>query len=323
MNPYKHQKQASLFKRYEGNPIITPESWPYEANATFNPGVVRHNGETMLLVRVEDMRGFSHLTFARSKDGKTGWQIDNVPTLKPDPSFHEEQWGIEDPRIVWLEDRQEYAVTYTSFSKDGPVVSLALSKDLHTFDRRGPMLPPEDKDASLFPRLINNRHVLIHRPIIRGEAHIWIAFSPDLKYWGDHRILIPVRPGWWDSTRVGLGPPPIETDEGWLIIYHGVRITASGSLYRVGLALLDLDEPWKIIRRCDKWIFGPQEAYERVGDVPGVTFPTGTVVDREEGKLHLYYGAADTSVCMATAKLQDLVQFLLSCPNPQDECVLW
>ncbi|HOJ84812.1 MAG TPA: glycosidase, partial [Bacillota bacterium] len=216
MIKFEHRRQ--LFHRYGGNPILSPERWPYPANSTFNPGAVRHNGETWLLVRVEDMRGFSHLTFARSKDGITSWQIDNQPTLMPDPVFNEEQWGIEDPRIVWLPEREEFAVTYVSFSKDGPMVSLALSRDLHNFVRKGAMLPPEDKDASLFPRLIKDRYVLIHRPIIRGEAHIWIAFSPDLRYWGDHKILIPVRPGRWDCTRVGLGPPPIETPEGWLII---------------------------------------------------------------------------------------------------------
>lgn len=314
-----HRRPTMLFKRYKGNPILIPDRWPYPSNATFNPGAVRHNGDTFLLVRVEDMRGFSHLTFARSKDGKTNWQIDEKPTMLPDPNFQEERWGIEDPRIVWLSEKEEYAVTYVSFSKDGPVVSLALSRDLHTFERKGAMLPPEDKDASLFPRLIKGNYVLIHRPIIRGEAHIWIAFSPDLVHWGEHRILLPARQGWWDSTRVGLGPPPIETDEGWLIIYHGVRMTASGSLYRVGLALLDLEEPWKIRKRCDQWVFGPHEPYERVGDVPGVTFPTGTVYDRDTDELLMYYGAADTSVCLATASLRDLVAHLLSCPDSKEE----
>ncbi len=308
------KQQGKLFIRYGGNPVLSPVRWPYPANSTFNPGAVTHNGETCLLVRVEDMRGFSHLTFARSRDGMTNWQVDSRPTLMPDPSLNEEQWGIEDPRIVWLTERKEFAITYVSFSKDGPMVSLALSKDLHTFTRKGAMLPPEDKDASLFPRLIKDRYVLIHRPIIRGEAHIWIAFSPDLKYWGDHKILVPVRPGWWDCTRVGLGPPPIETKEGWLIIYHGVRMTVSGSLYRVGLALLDLDQPWKIIRRSEEWVFGPREPYERVGDVPGVTFPTGTVLNPVTGELFIYYGAADSTVCLATARLEELVSYLLESP---------
>ena len=174
----------NLFTRYEGNPIITPNHWPYMVNSTFNPGAIRYNNKILLLIRVEDMRGFSHLTLARSKDGKTGWDIDKTPTIKPNILRNEERWGVEDPRIVWLEERQQYAISYVSFSKDGPVVSLALTKDFKTFDHLGAMLPPEDKDASLFPRLINGKYVMIHRPIIRGEAHIWIAFSPDLTHWG-------------------------------------------------------------------------------------------------------------------------------------------
>ncbi len=312
MNPYIHQKPENFFVRSDKNPILTPEKWPYCANATFNPGAIEYNGETLLLVRVEDMRGFSHLTIARSKDGLTNWVIDDVPALTPEPHYNEEQWGIEDPRIVWIEERQEFAITYVSFSPDGPVVSLAMTKDFKEFRRMGTMLPPEDKDASLFPRLINGHYVLIHRPIIRGEAHAWIAFSPDLKNWGNHKILLDARPGWWDCSKVGLGPPPIETPEGWLIIYHGVRTTASGNLYRVGLALLDLDEPWKIIRRLDEWVFGPREPYERVGDVPGVTFPTGIVVDKSTGELKMYYGAADTTICVATANVDDLVKLVLS-----------
>lgn len=315
--------QRRLFTRFGGNPILSPERWPYQVNSTFNPGAVRHNDETLLLVRVEDMRGYSHLTFARSRDGVTNWQIDEQPTLMPDKVFNEEQWGIEDPRIVWLQEQEQYAVTYVSFSKDGPMVSLALTKDLHNFVRKGAMLPPEDKDASLFPRLINDRYVLIHRPVIRGEAHIWISFSPDLKYWGDHRILIPVRPGCWDSIRVGLGPPPIETPEGWLIIYHGVRMTTSGALYRIGMALLDLEKPWEIIRRSEEWVFGPQEPYERVGDVPGVTFPTGTVLNEATGELFMYYGAADTCVCLATAYLNNLLDYLLhDCPAEGGSCLM-
>ncbi len=316
---YNHQRPNITFERYKGNPILVPDRWPYPANATFNPGAVRHNGETLLLVRVEDMRGFSHLTFARSNDGRTNWMIDEKPTLLPDPAFNEERWGIEDPRIVWLEDLKQYAVTYVSFSKDGPVVSLATSDDLHHFERRGAMLPPEDKDASLFPRKIDGNYMMIHRPIIRGEAHIWVASSPDLVHWGHHQILLPVRPGWWDSTRVGLGPPPIETPEGWLIIYHGVRMTVSGSLYRVGLALLDLEDPRRIIKRCDQWVFGPHEDYERVGDVPGVTFPTGTVYDRNTGELVMYYGAADSCVCLASARMKDLLDKLKNCDKSEEE----
>ncbi len=303
-----------LFRRYEGNPILTPADWPYPVNAVFNPGAIEHEGETLLLVRVEDLRGFSHLTLARSRDGRTNWRIEPQPTLEPDPRYKEECWGIEDPRIVWLADHKQYAITYVSFSRGGPLISLALTRDFRHFERIGPLLPPEDKDASLFPRRIRDRYVLLHRPIIRGEAHIWISTSPDLRYWGEHQVLIPARPGWWDSHRVGLGPPPIETPEGWLIIYHGVRVTASGSLYRVGLALLDLDYPWRVIRRTENWVFAPQEDYERRGDVPGVVFPTGAIVEREMRQLRLYYGAADTTICLALAALDEVLEYLKRCP---------
>ncbi len=308
-------RHQPLFHRYSGNPILSPEAWPYPANAVFNPGAAKLNGETILLVRVEDMRGFSHLTVARSKDGKTNWRVETQPALKPEADVREEKWGVEDPRIVQLEERGDYAITYVSFSSSGPLVSLALTKDFVNFTRIGPLVPPEDKDASLFPRRFSGRYALIHRPIIRGEADIWISFSPDLEHWGDHRVLIPTRPGWWDSRRVGLGAQPIETEEGWLIIYHGVRETASGSIYRVGLALLDLEEPWKVRRRSDEWVLGPRQPYEQLGDVPRVTFPSGAIFAQEEGTLYLYYGIADTTVGLATAKMADVLDYLLARPS--------
>jgi predicted GH43/DUF377 family glycosyl hydrolase len=307
---------STLFHRYEGNPILRREDWPYPANAVFNPGATEIDGETLLLVRVEDLRGFSHLTAARSKDGKTEWRIADKPTLQPNSNSQEEQWGLEDPRIVFLEERGEYAVTYVSFSRGGPLVSLATTKDFLTFTRHGALLPPEDKDASLFPRRFGGRFALIHRPIIRGEAHVWISFSPDLKHWGDHQILLPSRPGWWDCHRVGLACQPVETPEGWLILYHGVRITTAGQIYRVGLALLDLEEPWKVIRRSDEWVSGPRARYERSGEVPDVVFPTGAILDRKTDEFRVYYGAADTTVGLSIAKPQELMQYIRSCPVP-------
>jgi len=300
----------SVFERYAGNPVIKPDDLPYPANAVFNPGAVKFNGQTLLLMRIEDLRGFSHLTKATSADGYTRWVIENKPTMLPDPDYQEEQYGLEDPRIVYLEDFDKYAIIYVSFSRGGPVVSIALTQNFQHFERIGCVMPPEDKDAALFPRRIKGKFVLIHRPIIRGEAHIWISFSPDLKYWGEHRILIPTRPGWWDHHRVGLGPPPIETPEGWLILYHGVRITASGSLYRVGIALLDLEDPTKIIYRSNRWIFGPEEQNDFFGDVPGVTFPTGLIYDKESDQLRMYYGTADKFISVATADYSRILELI-------------
>jgi predicted GH43/DUF377 family glycosyl hydrolase len=311
----QQEKAHNLFKRYHDNPILTQEAWPYPINAVFNPAAVKLNTETLLLVRVEDMRGFSHLTVARSPDGFTSWEIDSAPTLEADQNSREEKFGLEDPRIIWLEEQKQFAITYVSFSEGGPVVSLAITKNFSTFARLGSLLPPEDKDACLFPRRFRGRFALIHRPIVRGEAHMWISFSPDLKHWGDHRLLIRSRHAYWDGHRVGLACQPIETPEGWLLFYHGVRMTASGAIYRVGLALLDLDEPWIVLRRGKEWVLGPQAPYERVGDADDVVFPTGAVVHKETDQLNLYYGAADCVVAVATAKLSDILDYIMSSPE--------
>lgn len=314
-NLTRQEKAHNLFKRYEGNPILTPDEWPYPTNAVFNPAAAKLNSETLLLIRVEDKRGFSHLTVARSADGFTNWEIDPEPTLEADQSSREERWGLEDPRVVWLEEQKQFAVTYTSFSEGGPVVSLAITKNFRNFARLGALLPPEDKDASLFPRRFRGRFALIHRPIVRGEAHMWISFSPDLKHWGDHRPFIMTRTAYWDCHRVGLACQPLETKEGWLIFYHGVRNTTAGAIYRVGMALLDLEEPWKVLRRSDEWVLGPHEVYERIGDVGDVVFPSGLTVQKETDEIHLYYGAADSTVAVATAKLSDCIDYIQSCPE--------
>jgi len=314
----RQEKAYELFKRYEANPILTPENWPYATNAVFNPAAVKLNTETLLLVRVEDMRGFSHLTVARSADGFTNWQIDPEPTLEADQSSREERWGLEDPRIIWLEEQKQFAITYISFSEGGPVVSLAITKNFKTFARLGALLPPEDKDACLFPCRFRGRFALIHRPIVRGEAHIWISFSPDLKHWGDHRPLIRTRSAYWDCHRVGLGCQPVETPHGWMIFYHGVRVTSAGGIYRVGLALLDLEEPWRVLRRSDEWVFGPRAPYERVGDVDDVVFPSGVIVQKETDQVNLYYGAADCVVAVATASLSKLLDYIMTCPEVEE-----
>jgi beta-1,4-mannooligosaccharide/beta-1,4-mannosyl-N-acetylglucosamine phosphorylase len=310
----RERKAHSLFKRFEGNPVLTAADWPYPANAVFNPAAAQLGDETLLLARVEDMRGSSHLTVARSPNGYTDWQIDPEPALTADPQSHEERWGVEDARIVWLEEHKEFAVTYVSFSEGGPLVSLAITKNFKTFARLGAMLPPEDKDACLFPRRFEGRFALLHRPIVRGEAHIWLSLSPDLKHWGDHQLLIHTRPAYWDTHRVGLACQPIETPEGWLIFYHGVRATTAGQIYRLGLALADLNQPWKLLHRSAEWVLGPQAYYERVGDVGDVVFPTGATVYRKQDELRLYYGAADSTIAVATAKLSEILDFILASP---------
>ncbi len=307
-----------LFRRYQGNPILTPAHWPYQVNAVFNPGAVKFGDETLLLVRVEDRQGYSHLTLARSKDGRTNWQISSEPTLKPSRGVGEEVFGLEDARITWVKEREEYIITYVSFfvnvAGEPPGISLIATKDFSKFQRLGQQLMPPNKDASLFPKTIKGYYALIHRPIVEGRADIWVSFSPDLRHWGEHRVLIPARHRSWDMDRVGLGPPPIETPEGWLVIYHGVRVTASGRLYRVGLALLDLDT-LEVIYRSKEWVFGPKEIYERIGDADDVVFPCGAVVDEKTSEVLVYYGACDSVVGLAIANLEDILTYLKACPE--------
>jgi predicted GH43/DUF377 family glycosyl hydrolase len=182
----------------------------------------------------------------------------------------------------------------------------------------GMVLSPDDKDAALFPWRFDGRWALVHRPISADRpAHIWLSFSPDLKHWGDACILIEARKGpWWDARKIGLSTPPFETERGWLIFYHGVRETAHGSLYRLGAALLELDNPKNVLLRSDEWIFGPETDYERVGDVADVVFPCGLTLAEDGDTLNLYYGAADTTICLAQASLTETLDWLERCGRP-------
>ncbi len=302
-----------LFTRYNGNPLLTREHWPYPINSVMNAGaVLLADGDTLLLCRVEDRSGLSHLCAARSANGIDHWRIDPQPTLPAKPQeFPEEVWGIEDPRITYIPELEQYAVAYTSFARGGPGVSLALTKDFKSFERFGVIMSPEDKDAALLPRRIGGRWALIHRPMTALGAHMWISYSPDLHHWGSHKIILEARRGgWWDANKIGLCSPPIETPKGWLVIYHGVRQTASGSIYRLGLALFDLEKPEVCLQRGNSWIFGPEAPYERCGDVNDVVFPCGQTIAADGDTINLYYGAADSSIALATGSIRSMLSWL-------------
>ena len=313
--------EAPLLTRYGQNPILSREHWPYAINSVFNAGAVRlADGETLLLCRVEDRRGISHLCAARSANGIDGWHIDPEPTLVANPrEYPEEIWGIEDPRITYVPELERYAVAYTSFARGGPGVSLALTKDFRTFDRYGVIMPPEDKDAALLPRRINGYWAMIHRPVTTLGAHMWISYSPDLRHWGSHKVILEARRGgWWDANKIGLCSPPIETSKGWLMIYHGVRQTASGSIYRLGLALFDPERPDVCLQRGESWMFGPEAPYERSGDVNDVVFPCGQTIGADGDTLNLYYGAADSCIALATGSIRALLAWLEANPSSGD-----
>lgn len=305
-----------LFQRHPANPILVAEDWPHPVNAVFNPGAVAVAGETVVVARVEDLRGISHLYVARSANGVDEWKIRAEPLLTPAPGVQSEQWGFEDPRVVWVPDLERYVIACTAYGPAGPAVYLATTTDFESVERIGIVQPPDDKNAALLPMQIDGEWILVHRAktaFAGSRGDVQISRSPDLVTWSAPEVVLQPRAGaWWDSLRIGLGPPPLLTSAGWLIIYHGVKETVAGTIYRVGLALVDVEDPTQVIARLPQWAMSPLAPYERSGDVPNVVFPCGAVLDEETSAVRLYYGAADTSICLATARLDDLLEAVLS-----------
>ncbi|MBI2844653.1 MAG: glycosidase [Armatimonadetes bacterium] len=299
-----------LFQRSEHNPIITFRDIPYACNTVFNPGATLVDGETLLLLRIEDLQGRSHLTVARSKDGITGWRIKDRPLISPDEADNPyEQFGCEDPRLTYLEDIGKWIIAYTAYSRFGAGVALATTEDFESAERLGLALAPNNKDGAMFPQKIDGRYWMLHRPVVGDVGHIWLTASFDLKHWGCVCCVIEERGGpWWDGYKVGAATIPIQTEDGWLILYHGVKQFPAGPMYRMGVALLDLEDPQRLVARLPYWVLGPHESYEMMGEVPNVVFPCGHV--RKDDDLYVYYGAADTTICVAKASVSELLQSL-------------
>lgn len=299
---------TELFVREKRNPLITARDLPYQANAVFNAAAVDLGDEVLLLLRVESCSGRSHLIVARSKDGVTDWRVNDRALLHPAEGQPYEENGVEDCRITWMEDLDAWGVAYTAYTGRGPGVALAITRDFCTVERMGLIFPPDDKNAALFPRKFDGRYAILHRPSVGGGS-VWISYSPDLIYWGQSELVLPTRSGpWWDGRRVGAGLPPIETEDGWLLIYHGVKELANAPIYRLGAALVDRGEPHRLIARARRWVLSPQEVYERFGDAGNVVFASGGFVRGDE--LWVYYGAADSAICLARAKVSDVLDLV-------------
>jgi predicted GH43/DUF377 family glycosyl hydrolase len=283
---------------------------PFPAAAVLNPGAAEHNGEVVLLLRVEDHAGYSSIYVARSKDGITGWQIEPDPMLRyGQDRWRYEMWGCEDARVTFLPEEKRWYITYTAYSPRGAAVAIAHSEDLCKAQRIGLIFSPNNKDAALFPQRFEDRWAVLHRPDAGGMEHIWSAYSHDLVHWGEPHCVLPEGEGAaWDAVKVGAGPPPILTEYGWLLIYHGVKGYGGHLIYRVGVALLDEHKPYRLTARSANWVFQAEAPYELSGLVPNVVFPTGLLVRGDE--LWLYYGAADTHVCLAIAKTADVLATL-------------
>jgi len=299
-----------VFTRILDHPILTPDDLPCPASALLNPGVALLDGDTVLLLRIEDRQGISQIRVARSRNGVDGWRIADRPLLEPDlPDYPFEEWGCEDARVTQVGDR-EFIIAYAAYSRYGPAVALARTTDFESAERLGIVLPPTNKDATLFPRRFDGQWIMLHRPVTGGQEHIWYACADEsITHWSNPGVLLAERGGpWWDGLRIGCGAPPIETKQGWLLIYHGAKDMAGRPVYRLGLALLDADQPRRVLARASDWVFAPETHYELHGLVPDVVYTCGAVCRGDE--VWMYYGAADTVIGLARARVADLLDFV-------------
>lgn len=295
-----------IFK-YKENPILTREQVPFPVNSIFNAGAVKFAGEYLLLCRTEMQTGRSSFVVARSSDG-IHFEIDSKPCLIPDD--HEEffkyvEWGIEDPRITQIEDK--FFIAYTGYSRYEPLVLLAQTSDFQDFKILGPISEPSNKDAVLFPEKISGFFWKLDRPSGEKRRDIWISRSPDLIHWGGYQIVMAPEKGTWEHNKIGASTPPVKSEQGWLLLYHGVRRFSGSVLYRQGVVLLDREKPWRVLGRSESPVLSPELSYERVGDVGNVVFSTGWIVE-DNGNVKIYYSGADTNICLATTTVEELLK---------------
>jgi predicted GH43/DUF377 family glycosyl hydrolase len=302
----------TLITRYKHNPILTKNDVPYEVATVHNAGVTKFGNEYIMLFRSHKLNGRSILGLARSRDGYH-FKVEEKPFMEPATSgiFAEyEAFGVEDPRITCIDG--EYWITYSAYSRHGVRIGLAKTTDWKTVERFSLITEADYRNVVIFPEKINGLYARLDRPHSEiSPWSIWISYSPDLRYWGDSQLIMKPEPYHWDEMKIGPGAPPIKTDKGWLSIYHGVFPTMDGNVYRLGVALHDLDDPAKIIGVGDNWILQPEEPYEITGYVHNVVFTCGAVPE-DDGTVKIYWGGADTVMCVGTARIDDLVDLCLT-----------
>ncbi len=294
--------------RFDGNPLTGYRPAP-GVTAIYNSAVVPFGDAFVGVFRGDRSTGMPTLYLGRSVDG-LAWTFDPtpIPLRGNDPHVGIHEYAY-DPRIAPLEDR--YIVMWCN-GYHGPTIGMAETCDFQSFRPMENAFLPYNRNGVLFPRKIRGRYAMLSRPSDTGHTpfgDIFYSESPDLAYWGHHRHVMSKGLNWWQGVKIGPGPIPIETPEGWLILYHGVCGTCNGFVYRMGVALLDLDEPWKVLHRADSHIFGPEKPYETTGQVPNVTFPCAVLQDPASDRIAVYYGAADTHIALAFGHLNELIDF--------------
>ena len=280
------------------------------SNSIFNSAAVPFEGQFAGVFRCDNKRRQMVLHVGRSEDGFR-WKIDLEPLrfTGADADIAGFEYGY-DPRVCWIDDR--YYVTWCN-GYHGPTIGIAWTRDFKQFHQMENAFLPYNRNGVLFPRKINGRFAMLSRPSDRGHTpfgDMYYSQSPDLRYWGDHRFVMGTKEP-WESTKIGAGPIPIETSEGWLLIYHGVLNSCNGFVYSYSACLLDLEKPWKVIRRAAPYLMSPQMPYELMGDVPNVVFPCAALVDAPTGRIAVYYGCfADTVTGLAFGHIDEIIDFV-------------
>lgn len=294
--------------RYSDNPVIARDLLPF-SNSIFNSAVVPFNGGFAGVFRCDNKNRQAWIHSGTSKDG-INFEIDPEPIKfncsEPEISEYVEAY---DPRVCWLQDR--YYVTWCNFYH-GPTIGMGYTHDFKTFHQMENAFLPYNRNGVMFPRKINGRYAMLSRPSDTGHTpfgDIFYSESPDLCFWGKHRFVMGTSIG-WQSKKIGPGPVPIETTEGWLMFYHGVLNSCNGYVYSMGAALLDIDQPWKVIYRTKPYLLSPQALYECVGDVPNVVFPCAAITDADTGRIAIYYGCADTVTSIAFCHVDEVLDYL-------------
>lgn len=304
-----------LIKRYHNNPILTKDDVPYPVATVHNAGIVKFNNRYIMIFRSHKLNGRSILGKAESDDG-FNFKVDIEPFMVPatEGIFKEyEEYGVEDPRIIFLDG--EYLITYSAYSRHGVRVGLAKTKDFKSVERFSLITESDYRNVVIFPEKFNGLYARLDRPHSEiSPWSIWISYSPDLKYWGESKLIMKPVQYHWDEMKIGPGAPPVKTARGWLSIYHGVFPTMDGCVYRLGVALHNLEDPSHIIAVGDEWILQPEEVYELTGYVHNVVFTCGAVPE-EDGSIKIYWGGADKVMCVGTANIDDLVDHCLNNPR--------
>ena len=300
-----------ILKRHPANPLISPDDCP-GVYAVFNPSPVMHDGKTILLLSMAFFKSRTPETrVARSDDG-IHFTIAEEPFINLDGlpyPFDIVCWNVIDSRVTWIDDAYYILTPISTVKFDTAVTILGRTKDFNKYELIDIVALPRNRGASLFPEKINGKYYRLDRPGAGTGSYgsIWLSSSPDLIHWGGFRPLL--HPGYakWNGTKIGP-TPPIRTEEGWLVIVHGVRTPCDGARYYISAVLLDLEDPCKIIGKAYSYLLGPEQDYETRGNVDNVVFPCGAIADYDKDELRLYYGAADTRICLATGSLGEVVQ---------------